>query len=315
MTWLRLALPVAALLPTIVLGACDARDEIEGEEELLESEQEQEEAEEQDPQGEGAEQKDPPAPKPEAAIPCEHDEWGGLACTTASGEEGTNHCILIDGDEFYTPCLVGGSECDPGEGTDMGCLGEICYWDGEALTWYSWSEPDCATPLVVNFDRTPIEFSPAVAASFDLSSDGSCASTDWPTAPWLALDRDGDGFIRDGGELFGSATPMSSGGYAPNGFAGLAELDSNRDGRISAADERFDELVLWRDLDDDRIGAYGELQPLRDTTLISIDLHYQRDAMCDGQGNCGYERVSFEYRVADGARAFGEVVDVYLACR
>ena len=139
--------------------------------------------------------------------------------------------------------------------------------------------------------------------------------SDWPTAPWLALDRDGDGFIRDGGELFGSATKMSAGGHAEHGFAALAELDSNRDGHISAADERFGELVLWSDLDDDRVGSLRELRPLHETSLVSIDLAFGRRASCDGRGNCGYERAAFEYRTAGGKVAVGEVVDVHLACR
>jgi len=253
--------------------------------------------------------------QPDAAIPCDSDTWGGDACTTADGQEGTNFCIVVDGEEVQTPCSTDAPECQPGEGEDLGCMGEICYWDGEALHWYSWSEDDCETPLVVSFDGAPIELAPAVAASFDLSTDGTCMSTDWPiNAPWLALDRDGDGSIRDGSELFGSATGLSSGGHAQHGFAALAELDSDRDGKITAADARFGELVLWSDLDDDRIGVLAELQPLRETTLVSIDLGFSREASCDHQGNCGYERASFEYRTPKGL-AVGEVVDMHLPCR
>ncbi len=167
---------------------------------------------------------------------------------------------------------------------------------------------------MVNFDSGPIDFGPVAAATFDLSTDGSCTNTAWPTAPWLALDRDGDGMIRSGAELFGYATAMSSGGQAPNGFAALAELDSNHDGKISSADERFSELVLRNDWDDDRIGAYAELQPLRETTLVSIDLGYDLRPEWDASGNCGLERATFEYRKGN-ATAFGEVVDVHLLCQ
>lgn len=258
----------------------------------------------------------PPAPaRPEAAVSCNPDAWGGNACTTADGQQGTSYCIIEEDGQLDTPCSTEPPECEPAESWDQGCMGEICYWDGEAFRRYSWSEEDCNTPLVVSFDGAPIELTPAIAASFDLSPDGTCMSTDWPTAPWLALDRDGDGLIRDGGELFGNATALTSGGYAEHGFAALAELDSDRDGKITASDERFGELVLWSDLDDDRIGAHAELLPLRETSLVSIDLGVRRRASCDGRGNCGYERTTLEYRTPAGSLGVGEVVDVHLACR
>ena len=209
------------------------------------------------------------------------------------------------------------SQCEPGNGEDYGCMGSICYWDEDAENFqlYSWSEPDCITPLVLNFDDAPVGFEPALATAFDMSSDGSCVSTDWPTAPWLALDRDGDGFIRSGAELFGSATKMHTGSFADNGFAALAELDDDRDGRITSADPVFGELVLWRDADDDRVGAYGELRPLAESGIVSIDLGFSRRADCDGLGNCGLERAAFAYRTPSGEIASGEVVDVHLTCR
>jgi hypothetical protein len=50
----------------------------------------------------------------------------------------------------------------------------------------------------------------------------------------LALDRNGDGVINDGGELFGSATTLADGGKAANGYAALQSLDSNGDGQITS---------------------------------------------------------------------------------
>jgi hypothetical protein len=288
----------------------DGEDEGEGEDEDVEDEDEDEDEDE----GEDVDEPDP-TPAPDAAIPCDPElAWDGYACETDDGQEGRQECLLIDGEEFFTPCSTEEPECIPGDAWDKGCLGEYCTWDGEAFSYHYWSEPDCDTPLVVNFDGGPIEYGPVAAATFDLSSDGSCTNTAWPTAPWLALDRDGDGMIRSGAELFGNATAMASGGQASNGFAALAELDSNLDGKISAADDRFSELVLWNDWDADRVGAYAELQPLSQTTLVSIDLGYTSRLECDATGNCGLERVSFEYRKGD-TTAFGEVVDVHLLCQ
>lgn len=256
-----------------------------------------------------------PEPRPTAAVPCEDSPWGGDACTMPDGSTGASYCIVVKGEPYHTPCSTEQPECMPGEGFDEGCLGDLCWWDGAAFRYYSWEEDDCETPLAVSFDGAPIELVPGVAASFDLSSDGSCQQTDWPTAPWLALDRDGDGAIRSGAELFGSATPMSAGGRAKNGFAALAELDSDRDGKITAKDARFGELVLWSDVDDDRIGTSSELRSLRDTKLVAIDLSFAREPSCDARGNCGYERAAFRYEKGDGKVAVGEIVDLHLVCR
>ena len=257
----------------------------------------------------------PPAPKPDPAQLCDDTVWGGTECIAPDGQAGTSYCILLDGQQFDTPCTATPPECEPGDNFDQGCLGSICLWNGSAFEMYEWSEPDCNTPLVVQLDGGPTSFMPAIATPFDLSNDGSCQSTDWPTAPWLALDRDGDGVIRSGAELFGNATKMSTGGYAQHGFAALVELDDDRDGKITAADKAFGDLVLWSDLDDDRRGMGGELRGLADVNLVSIDLGFDRRGSCDGHGNCGFERASFEYRTDRGSLASGEIVDVHLECR
>lgn len=306
MAWLRPAFALV-LLPSLLLGACDPEGKDAGDPEDLAGPGEASD----DPSDAPAEA--PAEAKPEPTELCD-ETMGPETCTTEDGQEGWTFCIIVDGEEYDTPCLADPGDCFPGESYDQGCLGEICYWEDDAFHRYSWSEPDCETPLVVSFGGGDVEFAPAVAASFDLSIDGSCTSTDWPSAPWLALDRDGDGMIRDGSELFGSATELSSGDRAEHGFAALAELDSDRDGRITAADARFGELLLWSDLDDDRIGTSLELRPLAETDLLSIALGFERRASCDDYGNCGFERASFEYQTMVGV-AVGEVVDVHLPCR
>ncbi len=253
-----------------------------------------------------------PEPKPDAAVPCA--ETPDMACELEGGEEGTSFCIEVDGEEVWTDCS-NDHECVPGQGLDMGCLGDICAWDGEKLYWYSWSEPDCNTPLVVNFDDAPLRFEAAGAAAFDITGAGECLSTDWPTLPWLALDRDGDGVIASGRELFGSGTVLGSGFRASHGFEALAELDADGDGKITAADPAFAELVLWSDHDDDRRGDLTELVPVSSVDLVAIDLNFDRRVECDARGNCGGERSAFEFRDAAGTVRSGEIVDVYLACQ
>lgn len=255
----------------------------------------------------------PPPVKPEPAEPCpDHDFWGE-ACTTEGGAESVRFCVLVDGAEVWAAC--GDEACIPGDNWDYGCTGQICAWDGEKLYAYSWDEPDCETPLVLNFDDAPLRFDAAAAAAFDVSGVGACLSTDWPTMPWLALDRDGDGQIASGRELFGSGTLLAGGERASNGFEALAELDLDRDGKLTAADPAFAELVLWSDGDDDRRGELAELTPVGAVDLVAIHLEIESRVECDERGNCGRERARFEFRGPTGELRSGEVVDVYLACQ
>lgn len=178
------------------------------------------------------------------------------------------------------------------------------------------NSPDTSsTPLVLSFDRAPVRFaSGARGAAFDINGVMSVA-TDWVAAetPWLALDRDGDGRINDGAELFGSATMLASGARAPNGFVALRELDANGDGRIDASDPAFARLQLWSDCDGNRASQPGELTGLASRRLLAIDLDYTSDApRCDARGNCEIERAAFRYLDEAGMERAGEIVDVHL---
>lgn len=93
-------------------------------------------------------------------------------------------------------------------------------------------------PLVVNFDG------PAAALTernfqFDLDCDGKPDQISFvrPGSGFLALDRNGDGVINDGSELFGPQTG--------NGFLELAAYDEDGNGWIDEADEIFDCLRIW----------------------------------------------------------------------
>jgi len=180
--------------------------------------------------------------------------------------------------------------------------------DSSGHTW------KCDTPLVLNFGSGPVPLVQS-AGHFDLAGANASFGSDWPTAatPWLALDRDGNGRIDDGGELFGSATRLADGSRAANGFEALAELDTDGDRAITPRDPGYASLLLWSDANGDRISQPGELEPLAARGVVSIDLAYRTDARCDGRGNCEVERATFQMQ--DGVCRGGEVVDLHLARR
>ncbi|HEX8405061.1 MAG TPA: hypothetical protein VF670_10620, partial [Duganella sp.] len=86
----------------------------------------------------------------------------------------------------------------------------------------------------------------------------------------LALDRNGDGVINDGGELFGSATTLADGSKAADGYAALAALDSNGDGKVSGADDAFGALRVWVDGNSDGVSQAAELKTLEQLGIASI---------------------------------------------
>ena len=184
--------------------------------------------------------------------------------------------------------------------------------DAGTYDWGQCVSSSMSTPLVFSFDGRPATLTQAPGA-FSVSPVMSVA-TDWPTAktPWLALDRNHNGRIDDGGELFGSATSLSVGGFAPNGFAALAELDKNGDGRITADDPGFSSLVVWSDLNQDRASQPNELQSLFDLGIVSIGLGFKNTTHCDERGNCEIEASTFVYRDTLGGEHTGRVADVHL---
>ena len=169
------------------------------------------------------------------------------------------------------------------------------------------------TPLVVAFGGEPVTFTAGGRFAF---ARGTTAESDWPTAttPWIALDRNHDGTIDAGDELFGDHTPLADGTHAPNGFIALAELDANHDGRIDAADPAFASLVVGADRDNDRKSTPDELTPLSNT-IVSISLANHVELRCDARSNCEGERATFVWRDAGGALHQGSVIDVYLPTR
>lgn len=175
---------------------------------------------------------------------------------------------------------------------------------------------ECYTPLVLSFDDAPVEYRANPAHAFQLSSKGP-TPTDWPTAktPWLALDRNGNGGIDDGSELFGSMTVLADGRRAAHGFEALRALDCDGNGLLDERDPAFAELVLWSDRDGDRRTGPGELAAVSQAGIVSIDLRYVSDPRCDGRGNCEVERAHIVYRDASGALRTGSVVDVHLAAQ
>lgn len=98
----------------------------------------------------------------------------------------------------------------------------------------------------------------------------------------LVLDKNGDGIINDAGELFGNYTKNSDGTYARSGYQALNDYDSNNDGVIDANDERFGELKLWTDANQDGVTDTGELKTLTEAGITSLNISTSNYTPTDG---------------------------------
>lgn len=93
-------------------------------------------------------------------------------------------------------------------------------------------------PLVLNFSGTAAQLT-SQRFQFDLNADGKTEDINFAASGsgFLALDRNGDGEINNGSELFGARSG--------DGFAELAALDADRNGWIDENDGAYDQLRVW----------------------------------------------------------------------
>lgn len=134
---------------------------------------------------------------------------------------------------------------------------------------------------------------------FDLDTDGFAEKIGYlnPNDGFLALDRNGDGLITSGSELFGNNTPMQNGSIAPNGYEALKSYDSNIDNLIDSNDAIYADLRVWRDADMDGISRESELHTLSELGVEAIGVSYTNSTLTD---NGNELRQLGLYRTADG---------------
>ena len=135
------------------------------------------------------------------------------------------------------------------------------------------------SPLVLdlNGDGVTSTFISETSTYFDLDNNGMKERTGWvqSTDGLLALDKNSDGVINDGNELFGNYTKDTLGNYSNNGFDALSKYDTDHDNVIDANDEIYTALQVWQDSNTDGITDAGELHSLSELGVSSINLTYQ----------------------------------------
>jgi hypothetical protein len=193
---------------------------------------------------------------------------------------------------------------------------------------YYWDGFDCiftpGSPIIVDVARDGYKLTSASdGVRFDLNADGTTELVAWTRADaddaFLAMDRNGNGRIDDGSELFGNHTPV----YADradlttaNGFEALKFLSSPSygislpDGQINARDAPFSRLLLWRDANHNGISEPDELTSAVAAGVVSLSTAYKEKRRVDQFGNEFRQKGTITW--ADGSEP---IYDVWLQWR
>jgi hypothetical protein len=150
------------------------------------------------------------------------------------------------------------------------------------------------SPIVINLEPGPLRLTGVEdPVLFDINADGELETLSWtdPDFPvgLLTLDRNGNGQVDDGKELFGEHTPQPT-SNTPNGFAALGfydrlEAGGDEDGWISAQDAVFPLLRIWVDADHDGVSQPFELTPLESWQIRAVSVRYVETQRQDKHGN------------------------------
>jgi hypothetical protein len=166
-------------------------------------------------------------------------------------------------------------------------------WYGESIQFTPFGGPTAGStrsytvqlfsPIILDFTNVGRPLLSSLEESkvrFDLDGDGVKERTGWiggfDGVGLLAMDLDGNGAIDGGRELFGEGTRLAhSGKKARDGYAALAQYDSNRDGMIDSKDAAYSKLLVWFDRNKDGQSSAGELVSLASTGVTKVALKHK----------------------------------------
>jgi hypothetical protein len=244
---------------------------------------------------------------------CDVQVIGKIYCTCPEGSTywTCKECQDIGGtftDKCACPTPTPGGNCTPPP-TGRPPIGVECPDPGECDYRYemwntTWCRCTCRSlsPILIDIEGDGFHLTnSAGGVLFDLDADDRAERLSWTVTEsddaWLSLDRNGNGAVDDGQELFGNFTPQPDPplGEAENGFLALAEFDQpanggDGNGKISSLDAIYSSLRLWQDANHNGVSEPSELHTLSHLGITTLDLDYKESKRTDEYGN------QFRYR-------------------
>ena len=216
-----------------------------------------------------------------------HTGYNGLLTTEIKKDFSSDQCV------YNIKVKIPGA-ARPGQGPWYLTREKNGFCDG----WYS--------PLMVFEDQRRPRFSGVT--DFQLAEYPTRTYWVEPGAPgrFLALDKNKNGFIDNGGELFGDHHG------ARNGFESLAQFDSNQDGKIDLKDPVFSKLLLWQDRNGDGQSSPEELVSAAKYGVISFNLSYKNAIQHFGK-RASYKQASNYKFKKNGKVKTGDLLDIWFA--
>ena len=170
------------------------------------------------------------------------------------------------------------------------------------------------TPIVLDLNGDGLTLSSFANSrvKFDIGGDGVLESTGWVGADdgLLVLDRNKNGVVDNSKEISFVADKLG----AQTDLEGLAAFDTNLDGLLSSADDRFGEFQIWQDDNQDGVSQQSELRSLTQAGIASITLGGRKATKpeSENQGNKVFNLTI--YKKLDGTSGLvGDVALAYLS--
>jgi hypothetical protein len=163
-------------------------------------------------------------------------------------------------------------------------------------------DPVRKDPLVINFDGNAAQLTDQ-RFRFDLNADGSKEEIAMlaPGSGYLALDKNGNGAIDSGAELFGPATG--------SGFAELAAYDADGNGWIDESDAIYSQLRVWTP-DAEGTGTLGTLQTHQVGALFLGQIATPFELRGNGNSDLGAVAATGLYLKEDGQAETLQEIDL-----